>query len=298
MGNITTTVIGSYPVKIENMDFISSYYDQTKFSWDKYIDVAVNDMVNANIEMISDGQTRDPFVNIFTRRLKGCRIRDRTEIVGKVEFDKPITIEDQKYVRNIIPNDKKLIGVITGPYTLTNSSVDLFYNDKKELSFDFAHALKEEINLLEKNVDLISIDEPFFSQEMPDYGKELIKILTDNISIPVRLHVCGDVSNIIADILDMPVDIISHEFKASPRLFNEFNNYDIDKKICLGSVRSDDSRVEPLEEIIKHIKRGIDVFGEKISQIAPDCGQRLLPREVAFEKLKNLVKAGEVVYGW
>jgi 5-methyltetrahydropteroyltriglutamate--homocysteine methyltransferase len=95
----------------------------------------------------------------------------------------------------------------------------------------------------------------------------------------------------------MPVQTISHEFKASPKLFDSFKEYSISKNICLGSVKSDNSRIELVDEIIDHIKKGIDVFGDKISQIAPDCGQRMLPRDIAFQKLKNLVKAGEKVYG-
>ena len=43
--------------------------------------------------------------------------------------------------------------------------------------------------------------------------------------------------------------------------------------------------------------RAIDIFGDKIIQISPDCGQRLLPRDVAFQKLKNLTKAGEKING-
>ena len=177
MKKVKTTVIGSYPVKIENMELMNKYFNQTEISWNKYIKSAVNDIVETGIEMISDGQTRDPFVNIFTRKLKGCRIRDRTEIIDKVEYDGPITVEDQKYVRSLIPKDKQLIGVITGPYTLTNSSADLFYNDEKELAFDFAYALKQEAQILQKHVDMISIDEPFFSMGLPEYGKELINII-------------------------------------------------------------------------------------------------------------------------
>ncbi|MCK4902712.1 MAG: hypothetical protein KAS76_05075, partial [Thermoplasmatales archaeon] len=230
-------------------------------------------------------------------KLKGCRIRDRTEIIDKVEFDGPITVEDQKYVRELMPKDRQLIGLITGPFTLTKSSVDLFYNDEKELAFDFAKALRQEAQLLQKHVDMISIDEPFFSMELPEYGKELIKTITKDLSCPTRLHVCGDVSKIVSDVLDMPVDILSHEFKASPKLFNAFKQHNIAKNICLGSVRSDNSRVEPVDEIVEHINKGIDVFGDKISQIAPDCGQRMLPRDAALQKLKNLVEAGEEVYG-
>jgi len=297
MHNVKTTVIGSYPVNIDTMNQMRGYFNQKIMTWENYIKSAVKDMIVAGIDIVSDGQTRDPFVNIFTRKLKGCRIRDRTEIIGKIEYNGPITINDQKYVKELIPKNKQLIGMITGPYTLTNSSVDLYYNDEKELAFDFASALRQEAQLLQKHVDIISIDEPFFSMGVPEYGKELIGDIIKDLSCMTRLHVCGNVSKVIPDLLDMPVDILSHEFKASPKLFDAFKKYNITKNICLGSVRSDTSIIEPIDEIVTHIKRGIDVFGERISQLAPDCGQKMLPRDVAFQKLKNLVRAGEIVYG-
>lgn len=276
---------------------MKGYFDQTEISWERYIDSAVSDMVKAGIEIVSDGQTRDPFVNIFTRKLKGCRIRERTEVIGKIEYVSPITVEDQEYVKKLIPKDRGLIGLLAGPYTLAKSSVDLFYNDKKELAFDFAKALAQEAKLLQKYVDIISIDEPFFSICMPEYGKELISTITKGLSCPIRLHSCGDVSNFIPEFLEMPVDVLSHEFKALPKLFESFKEFEIKKNICLGSVRSDNQRVETVDEITNHIKIGMDVFGDKIVQLAPDCGQRVLPRDVAFQKLKNLVIAGEKVYG-
>jgi len=297
MKNVKSTVIGSYPIHIDTMKHMQGYFYQKDVSWDVYIKSAVVDMIEAGIDFVSDGQTRDPFVNIFTRKLKGCRIRDRTEIIGKVEYDGPITVDDQKYVKGLIPKNKQLIGLITGPYTLTNSCVDLFYNNEKELAFDFAYALKQEAQLLQKHVELISIDEPFFSMGIPEYGKELINIITKDLSCPIRLHACGDVSKIIPELLDMPVDILSHEFKASPMLFDAFKQYNITKNICLGSVRSDKTKIETIDEIVTHIKKGIDIFGKKILQLAPDCGQKMLPRDVAFQKLKNLVKAGEIIYG-
>ena len=95
----------------------------------------------------------------------------------------------------------------------------------------------------------------------------------------------------------MTVGILSHEFKASPQLFDAFKEHSVSQNICLGAVRSDDSRVESVEEITNHIKKAVDVFGDQIVQLAPDCGQRLLPRDVAFQKLKNLVQAGEKLNG-
>jgi len=294
---VKTTVIGSYPVNVDNMEYMNGYFNQTELTWDKYIKNAVNDMIDAGIDVVSDGQTRDPFVNIFARKLKGCRIRDRPEVIDKIEFDGPITVEDQKYVKSLIPKNRELIGLIAGPYTITKSCVDFFYDDEKELAFDIAHALNKEAKLLEKHVDYLSVDEPFFSVSMPEYGEELVKTVIDGVSCPTRLHACGDVSKIVPDLLDLPVDILSHEFKVKPELFDAFKEHNNKKKICLGSVRSDDTKVEPVDEIMNHINRGIDVFGEQICQLAPDCGLRLLPRDIARQKLKNLVKAGEEVYG-
>jgi len=297
MKKVKTTVIGSYPVEINTMELMKGYFQQKNASWNKYIDSAVGDMIKSGINLISDGQTRDHFINIFTRKLKGCRVRERTEIIDKVEYSGSITIEDQKYVKNIIPKTTELVGVITGPFTLTKSSVDLFYNDEKNLAFDFAFALKQEALALQKYVDLISIDEPFFSIELPDYSKELISIITKGLNCQTRLHVCGDVSNIVPELLNIPVNIISNEFKASPKLFDVYKNYNISKNICLGAVSSDNVRIETVDEIKNHIKKAIDVFGDKITQLAPDCGLRMLPRDVAYKKLRNLVLAGEKIYG-
>jgi methionine synthase II (cobalamin-independent) len=294
---LETSVIGSYPVCVDTLELMNDYFSGQERSWKRYIEQAVHDMTNAGIDCVSDGQTRDPFIQLFTRKLKGCRIRDRTEIVGHIEYNGPITVQDQKYARQLLPKNIRLVGVLTGPYTLTKSSVDFFYNNEKELCFDFAGALHNEAELLQKHVDLISIDEPFFSNELPEYAKDLIGTITDGLSCPTRLHVCGDVSCIIPQLVEMPVDILSHEFKASTHLFESFREYSCLKKICLGAVRSDDVRVESVEEIVTHIQKAIAIFGENVVQIAPDCGQRLLSGETAFHKLQNLSAAGEIING-
>ena len=295
---IKTCVIGSYPVQVDAFGFMKDYFDQRESrSWNKNIEMAVEDMVKAGLDIISDGQTRDPFIQLFARRFKGCRVRNRVEVVDKIEYNGPITVEDQKFVRSIIPKGRMIKGVLTGPFTLSKSCVDMYYKNDREMAFDFAGALKEEAELLEKHVDMISIDEPFFSNELPDYAGELLELITEGLSCPKVLHVCGDVSSIASSLLEMPVDVLSHEFKASPQLFDVFKEYSFNKSICLGSVRSDNEKVESVDEIVSHIRKAIDVFGEKIIQVSPDCGQRMLTRDVAYNKLANLVKAGGIVNG-
>jgi 5-methyltetrahydropteroyltriglutamate--homocysteine methyltransferase len=297
MYNIKTSVIGSYPIKINNIKFINNYFNKNEISWNEYISEAVNDMIHAGIDLISDGQIKDPFIKIFTRTLKGCRIRNRPEIIDKLEHVNPIILDEIIYVKKNLPKDKGLIGVVAGPYTLSESVVNNYYRNIEDLAFDFAEVIKKEVDLIEPYVDLISVDEPFFSIKFPDYGYELIKIITNNLKIPIRLHVCGDVSKIIPDLIDLPVDILSHEFKARPDLIKSFEEYENNKKICLGCVRSDLDKIESIDEIISHINLALSVFGDKINQISPDCGQRLLTRDIAFKKLKNLVQAGEMING-
>jgi 5-methyltetrahydropteroyltriglutamate--homocysteine methyltransferase len=294
---LDTSVIGSYPISINTLEMMNDYFAGKQTTWTKYIEQAVQDMTSAGITFVSDGQTRDPFIQLFTRQLNGCRIRQRTEIIERVEYHGPITVSDQIYTKQLLPKSVKLIGVLTGPYTLTKSSVDSFYHDEKELAFDFAQALRKEAELLLPHVDLLSIDEPVFSNELPEYAKELIQTITKGLSCSTRLHVCGDVSGITPELVEMPVDILSHEFKASPHLFDIFREYPCKKQMCIGAVRSDDVVVEPVEDIVTHIRKALTIFDKNVVQIAPDCGQRLLPRDIAYQKLTHLSLAGEILNG-
>jgi len=294
----TLTVIGSYPVDIQNQYLMKTYFDTlVQPSFQSHIASAVNEMVDAGVHLVSDGQTRDPFVTIFARGLKGCRIRDRPEIIDRITYAHSITCDDLRYVRSIIPKDTQLLGLIVGPHTFSETVSDLYYHDKEKVAFDAAEALSKEAKAIAPYVDMISVDEPYLSTFFPSYAPELIEIVVSQIDIPLRLHVCGDVSKIIAELLDMPVDILSHEFKATPSLFDCFKEYpEPNKKFCIGCVRSDNDTVETTEDIIHHIEKAYDVFGDSIAQLSPDCGLRLLPRDVAYEKLKRLRYAWERLF--
>lgn len=296
MNTFETTVIGSYPVTIDNNLLMDRYFNGESISWESTLRQAVQDFLTAGITMIADGQTRDPFITIFARKLEGCRIRDRPEVVDKIGYKESITIEDLRFVKQHLPPGKKLVGLLAGPHTLSQSVVDLYYHDVKELAFAFAEALHEEARQMQDLVDMISVDEPFFCLGLPDYAGEVISKVFSGVSVPVRLHACGDVTPVLPDILELPVDVLSHEFKASPQIMDAFAEYRFSQDICLGCVRSDDARVEPVEEIVEHIQRAQQVFGEHICQLAPDCGQRLLPRDVAFQKLQHMVLAGERIH--
>lgn len=295
--HVITTVIGSYPILLERMKFMDDYFKGTFPSWKPLIQQAVNDMESAGINLISDGQTRDPFLHIFTRGLSGFRIRARAEVIGPISYSSPLTANDLEFVRSIIPDHVQLLGLLIGAHTLSESVDDKWYNDKKELAFDVANALAEEARSIEPYVDMISIDEPFYANSFPEYAGELIQNMKKYVRCPIRLHACGDVSSIASSLVDLPVDALSHEFAASPDLFDVFSQYGSRKGFCVGVVRSDCATIESVDTITDRINKARDVFGDNIIQLAPDCGLRLLPRSVAYEKLQRLVQATRKVYG-
>ena len=65
--------------------------------------------------------------------------------------------------------------------------------------------------------------------------------------------------------------------------------------VGFGCVDTSTDSVENVTEIKKRIERGIEVFGSRILLLDPDCGMRMISREAAFAKLKNMVEAAREV---
>jgi len=81
---VKTSVIGSYPVPIDTLEIMKDYFDEKESSWESYIHQATSEMVSAGIDIVSDGQTRDPFIQLFTRYLSdaGSEIEPRLSVLS------------------------------------------------------------------------------------------------------------------------------------------------------------------------------------------------------------------------
>lgn len=195
---------------------------------------------------------------------------------------------------------KGVKGIVTGPCTIVQSSkLSTIYKDKKTAIIDMAYVLMDECIFLEKvGAKLIQIDEPFLSTGLidMDIAKKAINLIADEINIPVSIHSCGDIAAVFKDISTFNVDIIDCEFAGHPSNLDILAKYSNDlkakdKKIGLGVVDTKKIAVESVEEIAKVIEKGSNIVGEKNLFIDPDCGMKLLPDEIAFNKLKNMIEA-------
>jgi 5-methyltetrahydropteroyltriglutamate--homocysteine methyltransferase len=321
-----TTVVGSYPAPPQEPSSFSSRISSFLGSYDPYhaaVELAVTQQIKAGVNIISTGQVRGDMVEIFARDITGMFWEDGTsKIKGKIlPINYSIGAEDIKIAlktagvisedfragKNVISHGKfnedarGVKGIITGPTTLVLSSrMEGFYTlEKREKAIiDMAQALNREAKYLENaGAAMIQFDEPFLSTGMADIktAYRAIKIVCDGLNVPLAMHVCGDVSQVFADLLKFPVDIIDCEFAGIEKNIDILQKTDLGgKKIGFGCVDTKTERVESPDEIRTLLEKGAEIIGVENMIVDPDCGMRMLPSEAAYKKLKNMTEA----VGW
>ena len=68
-----------------------------------------------------------------------------------------------------------------------------------------------------------------------------------------------------------------------------------DKTIILGVLDLSDMTVETPEIVAARIRRALPYVPAERLVIAPDCGMKYLPREVAFAKMRAMVEGTKIV---
>ena len=287
---LATTVVGSYPVV--KSGGLRSLFDPLHSA----VETAVADQIGAGIDIISDGQVRGDMITAFASKLPGVRDQD---VIGKIQpAAGAITVTDTKYARSKFP---KVKGIITGPSTLAHGlhiSTPM-YRNREELALDLAATLIVEARSLETaGVTLLQIDEPILSTGIADLaiGKQAVEMIASAVRIPVCMHVCGNIANVIDEILKYNVSVLDFEFSNNQANLDIISRRDLTGKMLgYGCVDSSTEHIETVPEIRKRIEKAVEYFDPKILLIDPDCGMRMRSRESAYWKLKNMCDAAKEV---
>ena len=102
-----TTVIGSYPLKYSDLGADA-------------IRQAIDDQLQAGIDLVTDGQTRYDMIEYFARAIEGYTYDGKSVITGKIGHGRPDQfVEDLRIARSLAPRVK---GLITGPVNLSGRS--------------------------------------------------------------------------------------------------------------------------------------------------------------------------------
>jgi 5-methyltetrahydropteroyltriglutamate--homocysteine methyltransferase len=317
---LLTTVVGSYPKpkwlnrakELREDDDRDFDEDDLEEALDDAARLITDEHARSGLDVVVDGEMRrNEMVEYFAHRIDGYEFNgpvkvwghnyfDKPSVADEVEYDEPWLVDEFEFTTGVTNRPVKV--PITGPYTLASWSFNEYYDSEEELAYELADLVNEEIEkLVEAGARYIQIDEPALATTPDDHAivHECLENIADGIPENVRLglHVCyGDYSRIYPEILDMPV----HEYDLE--LANDgyeqldvFKETEFTKDLALGVVDVHTTDVEPVAEIKENILKGFEVVPPEQLTVSPDCGLKLLPREVAYQKMENMVQAAREV---
>jgi len=309
------------PWKLENQELTDGKQDALR--------VSLQEQQQAGIDIVSDGeQTRQHFVTTFIEHLDGVdfenrktvRIRNRYDasvptIVGPVSRQKPVFVEDAKFLRQ--QTDKPIKWALPGPMTMIDTLYDDHYKSRKKLAWEFAKILNQEAKELEAaGVDIIQFDEPAFNvffDEVNDWGIAALERAIEGLKCETAVHICygygikanTDWKKILGDewrqyeevfpkLQQSAIDIISLECHNS-RVPIELLELIRGKKVMVGAIDVATHSIETPEEVADTLRQALNYVDADKLYPCTNCGMAPLPRHIARGKLQALTAGAEIV---
>jgi 5-methyltetrahydropteroyltriglutamate--homocysteine methyltransferase len=276
--------------------------------------LAIRDFERAGIDILTDGEIRrESYSNRFATALEGMDIdhpatimsragKENTvpRVTGPVRRTRPVEVDDLRFLR--AHTDRPVKITLPGPFTMSQQAVNEAYDSEAELALALADAVNEEIrDLFAAGADVVQIDEPWL-QSRPEQAREFALPAIDRAVAGIEgttvLHTCFGYAHVVADkppgysflseLNGSAVDQVAIE-SAQPRLDPSILRELPDKTVILGVLDlSDDARAETAEEVAARIEAALAHIEPERLLVAPDCGMKYLPRDVAFAKLRAL----------
>jgi 5-methyltetrahydropteroyltriglutamate--homocysteine methyltransferase len=282
--------------------------------------LAVADMERAGVDVITDGEMRrESYSNRLATALEGVDLDtpgvalDRSgkenpvpRVVGPVRRTRPVEVRDVEFLRSI--TDRTIKITVPGPFTMTQQAQNDRYADERSLALAYAEAVNEELrDLKAAGADVVQIDEPYLQarpEAAREYALEAIDRAVEGIQGETVLHTCFGYAYIVhdrpsgypflAELGGCAATHISLE-AAQPDLDPELLRELPDKVIVLGVLDLGSSEVETPDIVAERIRRALAVVPPERLVVAPDCGMKYLPRELAFRKLEAMVAGARLV---
>lgn len=282
--------------------------------------IAIRDLERAGLDIITDGEIRrESYSNHFATALDGMDVDnpgtaiDRTgsptpvpAVRAAIRRRRPVEVRDVRFLRD--NTDRKVKITLPGPFTMAQQAQDEHYHDKRALALDLAAAVNEEVHdLFAAGADVVQIDEPYLQarpEEAREYAVDVIDRALEGVQGTTALHTCFGYAHLVhdrppgysflAELNDCSVDVLAIE-AAQPRLDLSILEHVPDKGIILGVLDLGDPQVESVETVARRMRAALEHVSADRLQFAPDCGMKYLSREVAFGKLRAMVRAADTV---
>jgi 5-methyltetrahydropteroyltriglutamate--homocysteine methyltransferase len=173
---------------------------------------------------------------------------------------------------------------------------------------DYAVAVNAEIrDLFAAGADVVQIDEPYMQarpEKARQYGLKALNRALEGITGTTAVHICFGYAAIIherpsgysflPELAQCSCRQVSIETAQSNLDCSVLQQLD-GKRVMVGCIDLSDPAVESVETIAGRIRRALPYIKPQNVILAPDCGMKYLPRDVATGKLRAMVSAAKVL---
>src|SRR5262245_17390837 len=283
--------------------------------------LAIKAQEDAGLDIITDGEIRrESYSNRFATALEGVDIDnpgsalDRSghpnpvpRVVGRIRRKHAVQVDDLLFLKR---HTQRLVKVtVPGPFTMAQQAQIDYYDGSRELAaLDYAGAVNDEIrDLFAHGADVVQLDEPYM-QARPDdaraYGLKALNRALEGVTGTVAVHICFGYAAIIhsrpsgysflpelADCSCSQVSIETAQSNLDCAVLGKLPN----KKILLGVLDLSDMNAETPQQVAARIRRALPYIDPRNVIVAPDCGMKYLPRDVADAKLRAMVEGARIV---
>jgi 5-methyltetrahydropteroyltriglutamate--homocysteine methyltransferase len=282
--------------------------------------LAIRAQERAGLDIITDGEIRrESYSNRFATALEGIDLDNPAQVVarsGKLNFvprvvskirrKHAVEVRDIQFLR--ANTDRRVKVTVPGPYTMSQQAHNDFYKSEEEMALDYAAAVNEEIkDLFAAGADVVQIDEPYM-QAVPDkarqFGLSALNRALDGVKGETAVHLCFGYAAMVAnrpseyqfltELADGRMNAISIETAQSSLDCSVLAKLP-GKKIILGVLNLGTNEVETPEIVAARIRRALPYISAERLVIAPDCGMKYLPGDVAFGKLRAMTAGAGIV---
>ena len=282
--------------------------------------LAIRAQEEAGLDIVTDGEIRrESYSNRFATALEGvdsdnpCTGLDRSghpislpRIAGKIRRRRPVEVDDLRFLKR--HTSKRVKITVPGPFTMSEQAQNDYYQTGEEAAMDYAVAVNEEIrDLFAAGADVVQIDEPWMQarpEKARQYGLKALNRALQGVSGTTAVHICFGYAAVIhqkppgysflPEFSACACDQVSIE-AAQPALDCSVLSTLKNKKIMIGCIDLNDMTIETPEIVVARIKRALPYVPKEHVILAPDCGMKYLPRDVAFGKMKAMVEGAKIL---
>jgi 5-methyltetrahydropteroyltriglutamate--homocysteine methyltransferase len=283
--------------------------------------LAIKAQEQAGLDIITDGEIRrESYSNRFATALEGVDIDnpgtalDRSghpnpvpRVVGRIRRKHAVQVEDLLFLKR--HTQRKVKVTVPGPFTMAQQAqIDYYEGSREQAALDYAAAVNEEIrDLFAHGADIVQLDEPYM-QARPDdaraYGLKALNRAIEGVTGTVAVHICFGYAAIIhqrpsgysflpelAECSCSQISIETAQSNLDCAVLGKLPN----KKILLGVLDLSDMSPETPQQVAARIRRALPHIDPRNVIVAPDCGMKYLPRDVADAKLRAMVEGARIV---